>query len=76
MPIAFLYDFGIGDGYNDGSFRPLVAVSRQATAAFLFRLDGLLAPASVGAAGADADAGRPVTPSERAAALGPWVPRG
>jgi hypothetical protein len=75
VPIAFLYDFGIGEGYDDGTYRPLVAVSRQATAAFLFRLDALLAPASAGAA-AGAEAGGLVTPADRVVALGPWMPRG
>jgi hypothetical protein len=31
---------GLVEGYGDGEFRPYVAVSRQAAAAFLYRLDG------------------------------------
>ncbi|OWY59268.1 hypothetical protein B7486_75500, partial [cyanobacterium TDX16] len=32
---------GISEGYDDGTFRPDANVSRQAMAAFLFRLDAL-----------------------------------
>ena len=39
--ILWVHDQGIADGYADGTFRPLAPVSRQAMAAFLFRLSGL-----------------------------------
>jgi hypothetical protein len=38
--IEWLKARGIGTGYEDGTFRPLVSVSRQAMAAFLFRTAG------------------------------------
>ena len=37
---AWLADRGIATGYGDGTFRPTDSVSRQAMAAFLYRLDG------------------------------------
>ena len=40
--IDWLRDEGITTGYGDGTFRPASDVSRQATAAFLHRLDGLV----------------------------------
>ena len=40
--IAWLVDHDIAAGYPDGGFHPTAAVSRQATAAFLHRLDGVL----------------------------------
>ena len=39
--IAWAAAVGITTGYGDGTFRPAVVVSRQATAAFLARTDGL-----------------------------------
>ena len=39
--IAWLEEVGITEGYEDGSFGVTRVVTRQATAAFLFRLDGL-----------------------------------
>ena len=39
--IAWLVDGGIADGYDDGTFRPGAPVSRQAMAAFLYRLYGI-----------------------------------
>lgn len=36
--IAWLADQGITTGYNDGTFRPRSRISREATAAFLYRL--------------------------------------
>jgi endo-1,4-beta-xylanase len=36
--ISWLADEGISGGYSDGTFRPGIAVSRQAMAAFLYRL--------------------------------------
>ncbi|MCC5952063.1 MAG: S-layer homology domain-containing protein [Acidimicrobiia bacterium] len=44
--IGWMVDAGLATGFPDGSFRPTVAVSRQATAAFLFRFDGI-APRAV-----------------------------
>lgn len=41
LPITFLWDFGLAEGYQNGSFQPLTSVSRAATTAFLFRLDDL-----------------------------------
>lgn len=38
--IEWLVGRGITDGYGDGTFRPLAAVSRQAMAAFLYRQAG------------------------------------
>jgi hypothetical protein len=38
--IAWLKAEGIGTGYSDGTFRPGIAISRQAMAAFLYRLTG------------------------------------
>ena len=38
--INWVVERGIADGYADGSFRPTAAVSRQAMAAFLYRLAG------------------------------------
>lgn len=40
LEIAWLAESGITGGYSDGSFRPAVAVSRQAMAAFLQRRAG------------------------------------
>ncbi|MPV50696.1 MULTISPECIES: GH25 family lysozyme [unclassified Pseudactinotalea] len=37
--IAWLADQGITTGYDDGTFRPRGKISREATAAFLYRLD-------------------------------------
>lgn len=39
--IAWVADTGITAGYQDGTFRPGDVVTRQATAAFLHRLDDL-----------------------------------
>ena len=39
-PIAWLADEGVASGYDDGTFRPEEAVSRQAVAAFLHRYAG------------------------------------
>ena len=39
-PIMWSVENGIADGYADGSFQPTSAVSRQAMAAFLYRLAG------------------------------------
>jgi hypothetical protein len=39
--IHWLASTGISEGYDDGTFRPDANVSRQAMAAFLFRLDAL-----------------------------------
>src|SRR5690606_13324827 len=38
--IYWLAQTGIAGGYNDGTFRPTADVSRQAVAAFLYRLAG------------------------------------
>ena len=72
VPITFLYDFSLAEGFNDGGFHPGAAVSRQATAAFLFRLNDLFDEGVVGPASADDWP----EPAERAAALPPWVHRG
>jgi hypothetical protein len=32
-------DYGISEGYEDGTFRPSAVVTRQAMSAFLYRLD-------------------------------------
>ena len=42
--IRWLVDHGIATGYPDGTFHPTAGVSRQAAAAFLHRLDGVLHP--------------------------------
>lgn len=39
--IAWLADEGVTTGYSDGTFRPRNAISREAMAAFLYRLDAL-----------------------------------
>jgi hypothetical protein len=36
--ISWMVDVGVANGFADGTFRPTAPVSRQATAAFLFRL--------------------------------------
>jgi poly(3-hydroxybutyrate) depolymerase len=38
--IAWLHDAGLAEGYDDGTFRPAATITRQAAAAFLYRLDG------------------------------------
>lgn len=38
-PIAWMADAGIAEGYDDGTFGPTAAVSRQAMAVFLHRID-------------------------------------
>jgi Tol biopolymer transport system component len=38
--IEWLSDSGIGGGFSDGTFRPTAQVSRQAMAAFLYRMAG------------------------------------
>lgn len=45
--IQFLLDNGIAGGFDDGTFRPLDTISRQALSAFLYRLanEGASAPA-------------------------------
>jgi len=40
--ISWMADAGISTGWSDGSFRPGTEVSRQAMAAFMFRLNTLL----------------------------------
>jgi hypothetical protein len=42
LEIEWLVDAGIASGFPDDTFRPGAAVSRQAMAAFLFRLEPLL----------------------------------
>lgn len=37
--IAWLAGIGIANGWDDGTFRPRNKISREATAAFLYRLD-------------------------------------
>ncbi|MCC5952574.1 MAG: S-layer homology domain-containing protein [Acidimicrobiia bacterium] len=44
VPIAWMVDSELATGYADGSFRPTATVSRQATAAFLWRIDGEAEP--------------------------------
>jgi predicted acyl esterase len=39
--IQWLVEAGVASGYDDGRFRPTAPVSRQATAAFLYRVAGL-----------------------------------
>ncbi|MCC5950690.1 MAG: S-layer homology domain-containing protein [Acidimicrobiia bacterium] len=39
-PIAWMVDSGLATGFDDGNFRPTADVSRQATAAFLWRIEG------------------------------------
>jgi hypothetical protein len=38
--IAWMHDTGLSTGFEDGTYRPSASVTRQAMAAFLFRLDG------------------------------------
>ena len=42
--VTWMADAGISTGYADGGFHPAANVSRQAMAAFLHRLDGILTP--------------------------------
>jgi len=42
--ITWLADKGITTGFPDGTFRPQVPVNRDAMAAFMFRLNGVLNP--------------------------------
>ncbi len=44
--ITFLSDGGIAEGYSDGTFRPTAEVTRQAIAAYLYRLDALFESAA------------------------------
>jgi hypothetical protein len=46
--ITWLTESGITDGFADGSFRPTTSVARQAAAAFMFRLAGIMPPAPDG----------------------------
>ena len=39
--VDWMVDSGLASGFTDGSFKPAVAISRQAMAAFLFRYDVL-----------------------------------
>ena len=39
-PISWLASVGVAGGFGDGSFRPTAVVSRQAMAAFLYRMAG------------------------------------
>ena len=59
--IAWLADAGITTGYPDGDFRPGIAVTREAMAAFLYRFthDGADAPACTTAPFADVTTGHP-----------------
>jgi len=45
--IAWLDQSRIGRGYEDGTFRPVTAISRQAIAAFLHRYDDFISRAAV-----------------------------
>ena len=58
--ITWLADTGITTGWADGTFRPATPVSREAMAAFLYRLthDGADAPACTGAPFADVAVGQ------------------
>lgn len=38
--IAWMHAEGISEGYDDGTFRPILGLTRQAAAAYLFRLAG------------------------------------
>jgi hypothetical protein len=49
--IVGLTRLGVINGYDDGGFRPTRPVSRQAIAAYLFRLGTLIKDAEVGSAG-------------------------
>jgi hypothetical protein len=40
VPIAWLAEQGITNGYGDGTFRPIAPMTREALAAFLYRLAG------------------------------------
>jgi len=59
--ISWLSETGITTGFPDGSFRPGTPVSREAMAAFLYRLahDGADAPACTNAPFADVAVGNP-----------------
>jgi len=41
--ITWMADAGISTGYSDGTFRPAASVTRQAMAAFMYRLDAVMA---------------------------------
>lgn len=57
--IEWLVESGIGTGYVDGSFRPGGSVSRQAMAAFLFRVQGADFEAPATASFSDVGTGAP-----------------
>ena len=42
--VTWMADAAISTGYGDGGFHPIANVSRQAMAAFMHRLDGVLTP--------------------------------
>jgi hypothetical protein len=46
--VAALTTVGVIQGYNDGTFKPAKHISRQAIAAYLFRLDSAIKGAQVG----------------------------
>ncbi|MCC5951138.1 MAG: hypothetical protein JJU45_03485 [Acidimicrobiia bacterium] len=39
VSVEWMADNGISEGFDDGTCRPTVAVSRQAMSAFLYRFD-------------------------------------
>ncbi|MCC5953675.1 MAG: S-layer homology domain-containing protein [Acidimicrobiia bacterium] len=55
--IAWISQEGIAEGYEDGTYRPETNISRQAVAAFLWRLAGSPEPASDDPAFSDVPAG-------------------
>jgi hypothetical protein len=42
--IAWMKDSGVSTGFNDGTYRPTIAVTRQAMSAFMYRVRWLLPP--------------------------------
>jgi hypothetical protein len=70
--IRWLLDEAITSGYDDGTFRPGADVSRQAIAAFLQRLDGVLAEsAAAGGLGDASESPRTVGGGHSASELPP-----
>lgn len=67
-PIAWMVATGLATGYEDGLFRPGAVVSRQATAAFLWRLEGKPAAPATAATFSDVAADNPFREAIRWAA--------
>lgn len=63
--IAWLFANGIAGGFDDGGFHPTASVSRQATAAFLYRHDAVFNDGPVPSAGCGTSTQGPVEEESR-----------